>query len=104
MTSSLRYPDDLLDQEWNLIDRLVDLKNSSGERKPLYPRREMLNAIFYLLRTGCGWRHLPHDLPPWKTVSPMEVEWITGEASRPSEKRIKSFIKTRQRAHIRYCR
>ncbi|MBM3801238.1 MAG: transposase, partial [Acidimicrobiia bacterium] len=30
-----------------------------------YPRREIVNAIVYLLRTGCSWRQLPHDLPPW---------------------------------------
>ena len=37
-------------------------------RKRIHPYREILNAIFYLLRSGCAWRLLPHDFPPWKTV------------------------------------
>ncbi len=38
-------------------------------RRPItYPRREIVNAIFYLLRTGCAWRLLPHDFPPWRIV------------------------------------
>ena len=37
-------------------------------RAPKYPRREILNAIFYVLRTGSQWRHLPHDFPPWGSV------------------------------------
>jgi putative transposase len=37
-------------------------------RPPLHNRREILDAVFYVLRSGCPWRFLPHDLPPWKTV------------------------------------
>lgn len=48
------YPDDLLDEEWRLIDHFVELKTSPRGRKALHSRREMLNTIFYLLRTGCG--------------------------------------------------
>ncbi len=39
-----------------------------GGRPVKYPRREIVNAIRYLLRTGCSWRMLPHDLPPWRTA------------------------------------
>jgi putative transposase len=39
-----------------------------GGRPEVYPKREILNGIFYLLRTGCAWRLLPHDLPPWRIV------------------------------------
>jgi len=75
MPSRLSYPDDLLDQEWQLIGRLVESKASPRGRKPVHSRREVLNAIFYLLRTGCGWRHLPHDLPPWKSVYTQFRRW-----------------------------
>jgi transposase len=40
----------------------------SGGRPAAHRRREIINAIFYVLRTGCQWRLLPHDLPPWLTV------------------------------------
>ena len=62
------YPDDLSKKEWECIKRGVETKKSNRGRKSKYGKKEMLNAIFYILRTGCSWRHLPHDFPPWKTV------------------------------------
>lgn len=61
------YPTDLSDQEWALIKHLVP-EAKPGWRPEEYSKREILNAIFYLLRSGCSWRMLPHDLPPWRTV------------------------------------
>ena len=51
------YPSDLSDREWQLLEPLL--------RPITYPRREIVNAIRYVLRTGCSWRMLPHDLPPF---------------------------------------
>lgn len=62
------YPDDLTDKEWELIEPILSDNMIKQGRAPKYPRREILNAIFYVLRTGCQWRHLPHDFPPWGTV------------------------------------
>jgi len=73
------YPDDLTDQEWKLIESLTENKKTKRGRKPKYGKREMLNAIFYLLRTGCSWRHLPHDFPPWKTVYTQLRTWKQGD-------------------------
>lgn len=61
------YPTDLTDKEWDLIQHLVP-EAKPGGRPEEYPKREILNAIFYLLRSGCSWRMLPHDLPPQRTV------------------------------------
>jgi transposase len=61
------YPTDLSDQEWNLIQHLVP-KPKPGGRPEKYPKREILNGIFYILRGGCAWRLLPHDFPPWQIV------------------------------------
>jgi putative transposase len=69
------YPDDLTDQEWEYISPLTKNVDTNRGRKPKYGKREMLNAIFYLLRTGCSWRHLPHDFPPWKTVYTQFRAW-----------------------------
>jgi putative transposase len=68
------YPTDLSDTEWALIKPLVpDAK--PGGRPEAYPKREILNGIFYLLRSGCSWRMLPHDLPPWHIVYHYFRQW-----------------------------
>jgi transposase len=61
------YPTDLSDREWELIKHLVP-EAKPGGRPEAYTKREILNGIFYLLRSGCSWRMLPHDLPPWRIV------------------------------------
>jgi len=62
-----QYLTDLSDEEWNCIASLFPAPCTHG-RPRLHSPREILNAILYLLRSGCAWRLLPHDLPPWKTV------------------------------------
>lgn len=69
------YPHDLSDQEWKLIAPLVTFKRTPRGRKGFHSKREMLNAIFYLLRTGCQWRQLPHDFPSWKSVYTQFRRW-----------------------------
>jgi putative transposase len=74
MNSRPSYPTDLSDKEWNLIQHLVpDAK--PGGRPEASPKREILNAIVYLLRSGCSWRMLPHDLPPWRLVYHYFRQW-----------------------------
>jgi len=62
------YPTDLSNAEWQKIEPLIPKPKTNRGRKRQHPILEILNAIFYLLRTGCAWRMLPHDFPPWKTV------------------------------------
>ena len=70
------YPDDLTDEEWEQIAPLLNCSTyRNAGRKPVHSRREMLNAIFYLRRTGCQWRHLPHDFPPWTAIQAQYVRW-----------------------------
>src|SRR4051794_21955414 len=61
------YPTDLSDAEWTILAPLVPAPLPGG-RPPRHARREIVNAILYVLRTGCQWRAVPHDLPPWGTV------------------------------------
>ncbi len=61
------YPTDLTDQQWQMIESLVPASKAGGRPRTV-DMREILNAIFYILVSGCGWRMLPHDLPPWSTV------------------------------------
>ena len=63
----LRYETDLTDAEWRVIEPLLPEPLSQG-RPPVWPRREIMNAIFYVLRGGIAWRLLPKDLPPKSTV------------------------------------
>jgi putative transposase len=61
------YHTDLSDSEWARIEPHLPIPKASG-RPRVHPLREILNAIFYIVRSGCAWRLLPHDFPPWKTV------------------------------------
>jgi transposase len=61
------YPSDLNEAEWAKLDPLIPRARKPG-RPEKYPKRTILNAIFYLVRSGCAWRMLPNDLPPWKLV------------------------------------
>jgi putative transposase len=61
------YLTDLTDAEWECIEGLLPTPENEG-RPRLHSLREILNAIFYVVRSGCAWRLLPHDFPPWKTV------------------------------------
>ena len=61
------YPTDLSDREWALIQPLVPAAKPGG-RPETYPKREILDAIVYILRGGGAWRLLPHDFRPWQIV------------------------------------
>ena len=61
------YPTDLSDAEWGCLEDHLPASHNHG-RPRLHSPREILNAIFYLVKSGCAWRLLPHDFPPWKTV------------------------------------
>jgi len=63
----LRYPSDLSDSEWMLIAPLIPPARRGGRRRSVNVR-EVLNAIFYVLSTGCQWKALPKDLPPRSTA------------------------------------
>jgi len=71
-----KYPGELSDKEWLLIQPVVERTfYPKGGRKPKYGARRILDAIFYLLRSGCSWRLLPHDFPPWQTVYSQFTSW-----------------------------
>ena len=61
------YPSDLNEAEWAILDPLIPRARRPG-RPEKYPKRSILNAVFYLVRSGCAWRMRPNDLPPWKLV------------------------------------
>lgn len=64
------YPSDLTDEQWTLVEPLLPPARvgPKGGRREKHPRRRIVDAIFYVVRTGCAWRQLPKDFPPWPTV------------------------------------
>ena len=74
-SSSRRYPSDMTDEQWSLIEALLPSPRPTG-RPEKHPRREIVNAILYLVRTGCAWRLLPKDFPPWETVYWHFARWV----------------------------
>ena len=61
------YASDLTDEQWKRLDPLIPLPSLEG-RPPIVERREIVNAILYVLRSGCPWRLLPHEFPARGTV------------------------------------
>ena len=66
------YPSDLSDAQWSVVAPV--LRAACG-RSGRLPRRELLNAIFYVLRTGCQWRYLPKSYPRWTSVYSCFRRW-----------------------------
>jgi putative transposase len=61
------YPSNLTDAEWSCLQRFLPTRSPQG-RLRRHSLRSVFDALFYLLRTGCPWRYLPSDFPPWQTV------------------------------------
>jgi putative transposase len=61
------YPTDLTDAQWAILEPSVPAPKPGG-RPAKHPRREIVNAMLYVLRGGIAWRLLPHEFPPWQTV------------------------------------
>jgi transposase len=70
----LRYPSDMTDAEWLLVEPLIPPAKRPG-RKRTVNLREVVNAIFYVLSSGCQWRMLPKDFPPRSTVHEYLMLW-----------------------------
>ena|SRR5258707_3448428 len=72
--NSERYASDLNDREWAILELLIPPAKEGGRPRTVN-MREVVNGIFYLLKTGCQWRMLPKDFPNWKTVNDYYSKW-----------------------------
>ncbi len=71
-----RYPSDLTDRQWAVIAPLLPAPLPGGRGRPAaWPRRVIVEAILYVVRTGCAWRYLPSEYPPWRTVYGYFARW-----------------------------
>jgi putative transposase len=72
---SRRYPTDPSDTEWRCIGPHLPKPTGRGRHPRLHGLRAILDAVFYVLKSGCSWRLLPRDFPPWKTVYDWFRKW-----------------------------
>ena len=72
--SSSRYTTSLTDAEWALVADIFEIKGRG--KPPAYPRRVLVDACCYVVRTGCAWRRLPADFPPWQNVYRTLRRWM----------------------------
>lgn len=85
----MSYPSDLTLEQFALIEPLFPIKKVT--RPPIHSRFDIFNGILYLLITGCQWRMLPNDLPPWKTVHHYFLTWSEEEVF---DEMLKKSLKT----------
>jgi transposase len=69
------YPSDVTDAEWEFVAPYLTLMTEEAPQR-VYDLRELFNALRYVMRTGCPWRYLPHDFPPWEAVYQQTRRWI----------------------------
>ena len=75
-----QYPTNLTDKQWQITEKIPD----PNHRKRKYSLRDIMNAIMYLVKTGCQWRMLPKDFPPYNTVFYYFDRWSRlSQSSRP---------------------
>ena len=71
----LRYSSDTTDEEWALIEPLLPLPAKGRGRPRTTPLRSVVNALFFMAQSGCQWRMLPKDFPPYTTVQRYFYPW-----------------------------
>ena len=75
-TTRKSYPSDVSDAEWTfLVPYLTLMREDATQRE--YPMRDLFNAMRYVVKTGCTWRFLPHDFPPWTAVYQQARRWLS---------------------------
>jgi len=77
MMANKRYPSDLTDEEWAVVEECLRLEEEAGAGRPLeVDLRRVWDAILYINKTGCQWAYLPHDFPPRTTVNYHYMKWM----------------------------
>ena len=77
MMADKRYPSDLTDEEWAVVEECLRGEEETGAGRPLeVALRRVWDAILYLNKTGCQWAYLPHDFPPRTTVNYHYMKWM----------------------------
>ena len=88
----MAYPSDLTDKEWQILQEIIPTRRVMGFKRK-YSERMLLNAIFYINKTGCQYRYLPSDYPPWQSVH----RYFTKLTNEGVFEKIISFLRERVR-------
>jgi len=88
----MSYPSDLTDKEWHILQEIMPTRRVMGFKRK-YSERELLNAIFYINKTGCQYRYLPSDYPPWQSVH----RYFTKLTNEGTFEKINAFLRERVR-------
>jgi putative transposase len=91
------YPSDVTDEQWGLIEPLIPVYPGGRPRKT--DVRDVLDAILYLLRTGCQWRYLPKDFPPKSTVWRYFDEWRHNGTLDEIHDRLRKKVRTQEKPY-----
>jgi putative transposase len=94
----LTYTTALTDEEWQLLKPLLPPEKTGG-RPRTYPMREVINGIQYVLRAGCAWRLMPHDLPPWQTAYQTWRAWRHDGTWLRIHDQLRDAVRTRMGRH-----
>jgi transposase len=90
------YETSLSDRQWAVIEPLLPARNPRHGGRPLkYDRRLILDTILFVLRTGCAWRHVPHDLAPWDAA----YRWFAAWTADGTWRRVHEALRERAREH-----
>ena len=89
------YPSDLTDQDWVLLEPLLEPSERRG-RPPKWPARRAADAVFYLLRSGCAWRMPPREYPPWQAVYCHLRKWRRDGRLRRALDRLRGAVREAQ--------
>jgi putative transposase len=92
------YATDLSDEEWQLLAPLLPPEKPGG-RPRKYPIREVINGIQYVLRGGCAWRLMPHDLPQWQTAYQTFRAWRQDGTWLRIHDQLRDAVRTRMGRH-----
>lgn len=94
------YQTDLSDAQWQLVAAVLpSAKNGRTGRPRKWQARHIWNAIFYQARTGCAWRHLPHDMPPWNVVWIQFVRWRNAGVIEAAHDALRAQVREREGRH-----
>src|SRR3712207_1895006 len=92
------YATDVSDEEWQLLAPLLPPEKPGG-RPRKYPIREVINGIQYILRGGCAWRLMPHDLPHWQTAYQTFRAWRQDGTWVKIHDQLRDAVRTRMGRH-----
>src|SRR5436309_7707024 len=91
------YPSDVTDEQWGLLEPLIPVYPGGRPRKT--DVRDVLDAIFYILRTGCQWRYLPKDFPPKSTVWRYFDEWRRNGTLDTDHDKLRTKVRTAEKPY-----